>query len=259
MGELHIGPVIVEAAETWPALVAAILAAATGVVAAFIVAWATLRSAKKQREADKTRFIEQRDIDAARFGKQLAHDRDVRKKQDDAAAERLDAQLAQDREMRDKQDGEASNRLAAELAHDRKMRDLQYLRETLAPIVGDALDWDAFTSLHKGLAATGSKPYDEWKDVISPLVDRVKELDERLRRLARSLLVLLGGNAAVALRLRDIGNHGDTLVKLVRKRVEAGQITPSIKTELDDLLLEYGQSHAAFIEAANEAVNAADD
>ena len=62
--------------------------------------------------------------------------------------------------------------LDRQLAHDRDMRDLQHLRETLAPIVSRALDWDAFLSLHKALTLAGNQPAEEWKLVAAPLKDR---------------------------------------------------------------------------------------
>jgi uncharacterized membrane-anchored protein YhcB (DUF1043 family) len=53
-------PVIVEAAETWPAVVAGLV---SGLGAAVIVAFVTLKAARKQRENDTTLAQEQRDAD----------------------------------------------------------------------------------------------------------------------------------------------------------------------------------------------------
>ena len=68
-------PIIVEAAETWPAVIAGLI---SGLGAAVIVAAVTLKAARKQRENDMTLAQQQRDADAERTEKQLAHDRDMR-------------------------------------------------------------------------------------------------------------------------------------------------------------------------------------
>lgn len=67
--------VLVEAAETWPAGVGGLV---SGLGAAGIVAYVTLRAARKQRENDTALAKQQRDADAERTEKQLAHDRDMR-------------------------------------------------------------------------------------------------------------------------------------------------------------------------------------
>jgi hypothetical protein len=148
----------------------------------------------------------------------------------------------------------ASERLDRQLAYDRDMRDLQHLRETLTPIVARALDWDAFTSLHKGLATVGDRPVDEWKDVIAPLASEVAAVNERLRRDSRTLLIILGMNAQVALRLREVANDGDALVHLTRQRAEGAITPPEAQQALQALFTKYGHDHSRFIEAANEAV-----
>lgn len=68
-------PIIVEAAETWPAVIAGLI---SGLGAAGIIAFVTLRVARKQRENDTALARQQRDADAERIEKQLAHDRDMR-------------------------------------------------------------------------------------------------------------------------------------------------------------------------------------
>jgi hypothetical protein len=68
-------PIIVEAAETWPAVIAGLI---SGLGAAVIVAFVTLKVARKQRTNDATLAQHQRDADAERTEKQLAHDRDMR-------------------------------------------------------------------------------------------------------------------------------------------------------------------------------------
>ncbi|HEY5262002.1 MAG TPA: hypothetical protein VIJ33_07795 [Solirubrobacteraceae bacterium] len=68
-------PIIVEAAETWPAVIAGLI---SGLGAAVIVAAVTLKAARKQRENDMALAQQQRDADAERTEKQLAHDRDMR-------------------------------------------------------------------------------------------------------------------------------------------------------------------------------------
>jgi hypothetical protein len=68
-------PIIVEAAETWPVVIAGLI---SGLGAAMIVAIVTLKAARKQRENDVTLAQQQRDADAERTEKQLAHDRDMR-------------------------------------------------------------------------------------------------------------------------------------------------------------------------------------
>jgi hypothetical protein len=68
-------PIIVEAAETWPVVIAGLI---SGLGAAVIVAVVTLKAARKQRENDVRLAQQQRDADAERTEKQLAHDRDMR-------------------------------------------------------------------------------------------------------------------------------------------------------------------------------------
>ncbi len=68
-------PIIVEATETWPLVVAGLI---SGLGAAAIVAFVTLKVARKQRDKDTTLAQQQRDADAERAEKQLAHDRDMR-------------------------------------------------------------------------------------------------------------------------------------------------------------------------------------
>jgi hypothetical protein len=68
-------PIIVEAAETWPPVIAGLI---SGLGAAGIVAFVTLKVARKQRENDTTVAGQQRDADAERTKKQLAHDREMR-------------------------------------------------------------------------------------------------------------------------------------------------------------------------------------
>jgi FAD/FMN-containing dehydrogenase len=68
-------PIIVEAAETWPAVIAGLI---SGLGAAGIVAFVTLRVARKQRENDTAVAGRQRDAEADRTKRQLAHDRDMR-------------------------------------------------------------------------------------------------------------------------------------------------------------------------------------
>jgi FAD/FMN-containing dehydrogenase len=67
--------VLVEAAEIWPAVVGGLV---SGLGAAGIVAYVTLRAARKQRQNDTALAKQQRNADAERTEKQLAHDRDVR-------------------------------------------------------------------------------------------------------------------------------------------------------------------------------------
>jgi hypothetical protein len=206
--------VVVEASEAWPVV-------AAGLGSALIVSLITLWVARKQRGAD-----------AVRLDQQLTHDRTMREQQLQAASGRLDRQLG----------------------HDRDMRDLQYLRETLAPIVSRAIDWDAWISLHKELATSGDQPADEWKQIFAPLAQTVADTNEQLRRDGRTLVIVAGTHAPVALRLREVANDGDALVHLTRQRAEAGRTTPEIQHALDVLLQKYGHNHARFVEAANEAV-----
>jgi hypothetical protein len=67
--------VLVEATETWPAVIAGLI---SGLGAAGIVSFVTLRAARKQRENDTTLASLQRAADEGRTEKQLAHDRDMR-------------------------------------------------------------------------------------------------------------------------------------------------------------------------------------
>ncbi len=190
------GNVIVEASEAWPVV-------AAGLGSAVIVAIATLMVASKQRQAD---------------------------------AERLDRQLA----------------------HDREMRDLQHLRETLAPIVARLVDWDAFLSLHKALASAGDVSHGDvghaQRVAIGQLASNVGNASEQLRRDSRTLVVLAGPTAPIALWLKEVAEDGDTLIHLSRKWAETGAMTPEIAQALNPLLTKYGHDHSRFIEAANEAV-----
>ena len=68
-------PIIIEAAETWPAVTTGLI---SGLGAAGIVAFVTLKVARKQRANDTTLAQQQRSADAERTEKQLAHDRDMR-------------------------------------------------------------------------------------------------------------------------------------------------------------------------------------
>jgi hypothetical protein len=219
--------VFVEASEAWP-VVAGSLGAA-GIVAAI-----TLWVAHLQRGSDK-----------ASLTKQLDHDREMRREELVAASERLDRQLAQDRELREQ-----------ELAHDRQMRDLQLMRETLAPIIALTLDWNAFTALHQRLKADDEQPIgtETWASDIVPLVNKVGDVSESLRRGSRTLVILAGPEASVALKLKEVANGGDTLVHLASLRAHEGRTTPAIQASLDGTWLKYADDHARFIEAANEAV-----
>jgi hypothetical protein len=219
--------IIVEPSEAWPVV-------AAGLGSAVIVSLFNLRVARKQRQADSDRLDQQ-----------LAHDRKMREKQQEIDAARFEQQLAHDREMRRQQD-----------AHDREMRDLQNLRETLTPIVARALDWDAFNKLHLRLKVDGTQPIDDatWGSDIVPLVSEVADLSESLRRGSRTLVILAGPEAPVALKLKEVANDGDALVHLARLRAQEGRTTPDIQASLDGLLNQYGYDHARFIEAANEAV-----
>jgi hypothetical protein len=171
-------PIIVEAAEVWPAVIAGLI---SGLGAAGIIAFVTLKVAGKQRENDRTLAQQQRDADAERIGKQLAHDRD--------------------------------------------MRDLQYLRETLAPIAEHAIGWDAFTSLHFNLKQAGAFEFEAWRMAALPLVDQLGKTTERLRRVGRVVVLLLGRDAEVPKWLRELANDGDALIRVARERVEAKQTT----------------------------------
>lgn len=68
-------PIIVEAAETWPAVIAGLI---SGLGAAVIIAFVTLKVTRKQRENDTTLAQQQRGADAERTQKQLGRDRDMR-------------------------------------------------------------------------------------------------------------------------------------------------------------------------------------
>ncbi len=219
--------VIVEASEAWPVVVGSLGAA--GIVAAI-----TLWVAHLQRGSDK-----------AGLTRQLDHDREMRREELVAASERLDRQLVQDRELREQ-----------ELAHDREMRDLQLMRETLAPIIARTLDWDAFNKLHLRLKVDGTQPIDDatWASEIVPLVSEVADVSESLRLGSRTLVILAGPEAPIALKLKEVANDGDTLVHLARRRAKEGRTTPEIQASLDGLLTQYGYDHARFVEAANEAV-----
>lgn len=240
---------IVEASEAWPVV-------AAGLGSAVIVGWITSRVAKKQRKADGERFDKQlvhdRDMRAVelkaaskRLDRQLAHDREMQEQQKTADSQRLDRQLAQDRELRNRQ-----------LAHDREMRDLQHLRKTLTPIVARTLDWDAFNKLHLRLKADGQQPIDPevWASEIVPLIKDVASVSESLRRGSRTLVILAGPTAPVALTLKEVANDGDKIFHLARRRAKEGRTTPEIQASLDGLLVRYGLDHARFVQAANEAV-----
>jgi hypothetical protein len=235
-------PIIVEASEAWPVVVA-------GLGSAFIVALITLWVARTQRKADKEGLDRQLKEASYRLDRQLAWDRKLREREMSADAERLDKQLAQDRELREQQ-----------VKADRDARDLQFLRETLAPIVARALDWDKFTSLHKGLSTVGDEPADPesaWVTVIIPLVSQVAAVAEQLRRDARALVIVDGLYSRVAATLKAVADDGDTLIGLAKERAEAGWTTPAIQAALGDLFTKYGNDHSRFIEAANEAVRGA--
>ncbi len=187
-------PIIVEASEAWPAVVA-------GLGSALIVALITLYVARKQRKADREGLEKQLKAASTRLDRQLAWDRKLRDREMKADAERLDKQLAQDRELREQQTEADSARLEKQLEHDRDARDLQLLRETLAPIMARALDWDKFTSLHKGLSTVGdvsANPESAWVKVILPLVSEVAVVAEQLRRDARTLVIVDGLYSRVA-------------------------------------------------------------
>ncbi len=227
--------VIVEASEAWPVV-------AAGLGSALIVGLITIWVARKQRGADSKRLDEQ-----------LAYDRTMREQELRGASERLDRQLAQDRDIREQQRQAESERLDRQLAHDRDMRDLQHLRETLAPIVARLVDWDAFISLHKGLATAGQADQPQ-RHAIATLAGRVGETSEQLRRDARTLVILAGPRAPIAAQLKDVANDGDELVHLAREWAEAGTMTRGMAEALPPLLIKYGNDHKRFIEAANEAV-----
>jgi hypothetical protein len=250
--------IIVEASEAWP-VVAGSLGAA-GIVAAI-----TLWVAHLQRGSDRAGLTTQLDHDrkmrreelvaaSDRLDRQLAQDRELREQQQEIDAARLEQQLAHDREMRQQLNDAESKRLNRQLAHDRDMRDLQLMRETLAPLVSKVLDWDAFISLHKGLVTSGGQPDNAWKPVLLPLAKQVADVAEGLRLGGRTLVVIAGPNALVALRMQEVARDGDALIRLVKARVDAGRITPEILQALDDLLEKYGHDHSSFIEAANEAM-----
>ncbi len=241
--------IIVEPSEAWPVV-------AAGLGSAVIVGWITSRVAKKQRKADSDRF-----------DKQLVHDRDMRAEQLSEASKRLDRQLAHDRKMQEQQMRAASFRLQwqlgedrqlrrEQLAHDREMRDLQHMRETLTPIAARAQDWDAFTTLHQRLKADGVQPIDDetWKSKIVPLASELASVNERLRRDARTLVILAGPTAQVAVHLKEIASEGDAMVHVTRQRVEAGGTTPELQAAVDGIWTKYAYVHARFMEAANEAV-----
>jgi hypothetical protein len=199
-------PIIVEAAETWPAVIAGLV---SGLGAAGIIAFVTLRVAGKQRENDRKLAQQQRDADVDRTERQLAHDRE--------------------------------------------MRDLQHMRKTLAPIIARTLDWGAFLSLHKALS-TAEQVTAPARQVIAGLADEVGRESEQLRHGSRTLVVLAGPHAEIAVRLKEVANDGDALVRLARTWVETGWLHPDLANQLDGLFTRYGQDQSRFIEAANEAV-----
>jgi hypothetical protein len=67
--------VVVEATEVWPVVVGGLI---SGLGAAGIVSYVTLRASRKQRANDAVLARQQRDADAERTEKQLAHDRAMR-------------------------------------------------------------------------------------------------------------------------------------------------------------------------------------
>jgi hypothetical protein len=228
------GNVIVEASEAWPVV-------AAGLGSAVIVALATLLVAGKQRHADSDRL-----------DRQLDYDRKMRHKQQGIDAARFEQQLAHDTKMRQRQNDAESSRLTRQLAHDREMRDLQHLRETLAPIVARLVNWDAFLSLHVKLAIAGDE--DEQQQVIAELANQVGDVSEQLRRDSRTLVILAGPTAPVALRLKEVANDGDELIHFAWTWKEQGTLTPEERQALDALLAKYGHDHTRFVEAANEVV-----
>jgi len=227
--------VIVEASEAWPVV-------AAGLSSALIVGLITVWVARKQRGADSKRLDEQ-----------LEHDRKMREKQQKIDAARFEQQLAHDRELRQRQNDAGSERLDRQLAHDRGMRDLQHMRETLAPVIARALDWGAFISLHKALS-TAEEATEQARQVIEDLVKEVGDGSEQLRRGSRTLVVLAGPEAEVALRLKEVANDGDALVRLAWTWVETGWLHPEFENQLQALIAKFGHDHSRFIEAANEAV-----
>lgn len=225
---------VVEASEAWPVVVA-------GLGSAVIVALVTLGVAHKQRRSDSDRL-----------DRQLAHDRTMREKQQAIDTVTFERQLAHDREMRHRQNDAESKRLDRRLAHDREMRDLQHLRETLAPIVARLVNWDAFMSLHIKVSTT-TDPDEQEQKAISELARQVVSTSEQLRRDARTLVILAGPNAQIALRLKEVANDGDHLIHIARQGKEQGTLTSELRQSLDALLRKYGDDHERFIEVANEA------
>jgi hypothetical protein len=137
------------------------------------------------------------------------------------------------------------------------MRDGRYLRETLTPIIGRALDWDAFTAFHKDLkqlAGRDALPPDMWKEDIAPLANRVGEVSERVRRDARALIVILGPDSPVVGYLRAIADGGNALVSLAARWKEAVQRPETFEADLDAIWTTYGFAHARLLEAAQQAV-----
>jgi hypothetical protein len=134
------------------------------------------------------------------------------------------------------------------------MRDLQYLRETLAPIAEHAIGWKAFTSLHFEIDQAEGRDFEEWMEIIRPLMDQVGEMSERLRRDRRVLVILLGPEAEVSEWLGELGNDGEALIHIAAERVQAERTTPEIKAALDALWKKFGFDQARFIEHANKAV-----
>jgi hypothetical protein len=193
---------------------------AAGLGSAAIVALATLLVAGKQRQADSDRL-----------DRQFDHDREMRQRQNDAESERLDCQLA----------------------HDREMRDLQHMRETLAPIIARTLDWRTFVSLYTELS-TAEQVTEQARQVIAGLADEVGKESEQIRHGSRTLVVLAGPEAEVAVRLKEVANDGDALVRLARTWVETGWLQPDLSNQLEALFTKYGKDHSRFIESANETV-----
>jgi hypothetical protein len=87
----------------------------------------------------------------------------------------------------------------------------------------------------------------------------VADASEILRRGSRTLVILAGPAAPVALKLKEVANDGDTLVYLARLRAQEGRTTQEIQAALDGLLIQYGHDHARFVEAANTAVRWGDE
>ncbi|MFI4977976.1 MAG: hypothetical protein ACHQC8_04770 [Solirubrobacterales bacterium] len=79
-------------------------------------------------------------------------------------------------------------------------------------------------------------------------------MSEQLRRDSRTLVIIAGPTAPVALWLKEVANDGDELIHLTRQWTEQGTLTPEMQQTLDALLAKYGHDHSRFVEAANAAV-----